>query len=152
MGVTKMCELFCMSSSAPVSFQVSLEPFARHGGLEGPHKDGWGLAWYVDGDVRLLKEPHPASDSACVRFMREAPVRTELVISHIRRATVGAVSMKNCQPFMRELGGRMHVFAHNGHLELDALRERLPLGGYAPVGDTDSERAFCGLLEQLRHL
>jgi len=147
-----MCELFCMASPAPVTFHVSLEPFARHGGLEGPHKDGWGVAWYVDGDVRLLKEPYPAAQSACVRLMRENPVESDLVVSHIRRATIGAVSLKNCQPFVRELGGRMHVFAHNGHLDLAGLRERLPLEGFAPVGDTDSEYAFCGLLERLRRL
>ena len=55
--------------------------------------------------------------------------------------------MKNCQPFARELGGRMHVFAHNG--DLDAGRLGAPRGSFRPVGDTDSERAFCVLLERL---
>jgi predicted glutamine amidotransferase len=54
--------------------------------------------------------------------------------------------MKNCQPFVRELGGRVHVFAHNGDLDIGALRAKLPLGGFRPVGDTDSEYAFCALL------
>jgi glutamine amidotransferase len=57
--------------------------------------------------------------------------------------------MKNCQPFQRELGGRMHVFAHNGDLEPARLRTRLPLGAYRPIGDTDSEYAFCALLDLL---
>jgi predicted glutamine amidotransferase len=39
-----MCELFAMSSRHPTDARASLEAFARHGGLEGPHKDGWGLA------------------------------------------------------------------------------------------------------------
>jgi predicted glutamine amidotransferase len=40
-----MCELFAMSSRHPTDVRASLEAFARHGGLEGPHKDGWGLAY-----------------------------------------------------------------------------------------------------------
>jgi glutamine amidotransferase len=40
--------------------------------------------------------------------------------------------MKNCQPFQRELGGRMHVFAHNGDLEPAALdRRRQTVAGFA---------------------
>jgi len=66
-----MCELFALSSRLPTTVRFSLERFARHGGLEGPHKGGWGIAYYVDGDVRLVKEPSPAADSACVRFMQD---------------------------------------------------------------------------------
>jgi glutamine amidotransferase len=48
---------------------------------------------------------------------------------------------------VRELWGRYWIFAHNGTLEnfspaLDYF--------YKPVGTTDSERAFCYLLEALR--
>jgi glutamine amidotransferase len=145
-----MCELFAMSSRFPANVRFSLEAFARRGGLEGPHKDGWGIAYYVDEDVRLVKEPQPASDSACVRFIQDHPFAAPIVLSHIRRATRGTVAMKNCQPFARELGGRMHVFAHNGDLDAGALRAKLPLGGFRPVGDTDSEHALCALLERLR--
>jgi predicted glutamine amidotransferase len=147
-----MCELFAMSSRFPTNVRFSLEAFSRHGGLEGPHKDGWGIAYYADEDVRLVKEPQPAFDSACVRFIQEHPFATTTVLAHIRKATRGTVAMKNCQPFARELGGRMHLFAHNGDLDPGGLRAELPLGGFRPVGDTDSEYAFCGLLERLRPL
>jgi len=100
--------------------------------------------------VRLVKEPQPAADSACVRFIQDHPFASATVLSHIRKATQGATAMKNCQPFARELGGRMHVFAHNGDLDGERLRARLPLGGFRPVGDTDSEYAFCVLLKRLR--
>jgi predicted glutamine amidotransferase len=48
---------------------------------------------------------------------------------------------------MRELWGRYWVFAHNGNLpefqpELD--------GSFMTVGNTDSERIFCWLLQSLR--
>ena len=139
-----------MSSRFPTEARSSLEGFARHGGLEAPHKDGWGLAYYADEDVRLVKDPEPASTSECVRFIHEHPFISGVVLSHIRRATQGRMAMKNCQPFARELGGRMHVFAHNGDLDLPRLRALMPLRHYHPVGDTDSEYAFCALLDRLR--
>lgn len=145
-----MCELFAMSSRVPANVQASFGEFSRHGGLAGSHKDGWGIAWYVDEDVRLLKEPEPASDSACVRFLQEHPFASSMVVSHIRTATRGRTAVENCQPFVRELGGRQHVFAHNGDLDTNRLAKRFPLANFHPVGDTDSEYAFCALLERLR--
>jgi len=147
-----MCELFSMSSNEPATVNYSLEEFSRHGGLTGPHKDGWGIAYYMQGDVRLIKEPLPASDSACVRFIQDHPFSSALVMSHIRKATQGAHILSNCQPFMRELGGAMHVFAHNGDLDNRRLREQLPLGFHRPVGDSDSEYAFCALVGRLADL
>ena len=69
------------------------------------------------------------------------------MISHIRKATQGRAQLANTHPFVRELWGRYWLFAHNGHLE-----DFNPPPGqyYTPVGDTDSERAFCHLLESLR--
>lgn len=148
--VRTMCELFAMSSRVPVNVRFSLETFARRGGLEGPHKDGWGLAYYRDGDVQRIRDPEPAADSACIRFLQEHPFVSSAVVGHIRRATQGSHGLRNCQPFTRELGGAMHVFAHNGDLDAARLRTRLTVGAYRPVGDTDSEYAFCALLEDLR--
>ena len=139
-----------MSSRFPANVRFSLEEFSRRGGLAGANKDGWGIAWYVDEDVRLLKEPEPAADSACVRFVQEHPFVTTTTVAHVRKATRGAVVLKNCQPFARELGGQMHVFAHNGDLDPAPLRARFALANFRPLGDTDSERAFCALLERLR--
>jgi glutamine amidotransferase len=147
-----MCELFALSSRWPTTARLSLDEFARHGGSAGPHKDGWGVAWYSEGDVQLVREPHPAARSACMAFLRDNPFVASLAMSHIRRATRGVPGLRNCQPFTRELGGRMHVFAHNG--DLDGIeRGAHPTDAvYRPVGDTDSEQAFCALLERLRPL
>lgn len=147
-----MCELFAMSARQPADVRFSLEEFSRHGGLAGPHKDGWGIAWYEDADVRLVKEPTAASDSACLDFIRQHPFRSALVVGHIRKATQGRLRLANTQPFARELGGRMHVFAHNGDLDGVRLRNSHSLGAYRPVGDTDSEYAFCALLARLAPL
>ncbi len=145
-----MCELFAFSGEHPALLRLSLREFASHS-REGRNADGWGIAHYLDGDVRLLKEPIAAHDSACLRFIEQHPVRSSLVLSHIRRATQGAAAVRNCQPFVRELGGVMQAFAHNGHLERRAL-EAMGVQSFRPVGETDSELAFCALLEQLRPL
>lgn len=146
-----MCELFAMSSSEPAGIRLSFSEFAAHGGLRGPHADGWGLAWYEGPDVRIMREPVPAARSACVRFVESNDLESVCVLSHIRRATRGRVSLANTQPFARELMGHMHVFAHNG--DLPGLAQSLPVrsdAAWHPVGETDSEYAFCALLEAVR--
>lgn len=144
-----MCELFAFSGEHPASLQYSLREFAAHSD-DKRNAEGWGVAHCVDGDVRLVKEPGVARDSACLAFIERHPIRSTLVLSHIRHATQGAAAVRNCQPFVRELGGAMHVFAHNGHLDRVALGRLAMPAGFHPVGETDSELAFCILLERLR--
>jgi glutamine amidotransferase len=147
-----MCELFAMSSRMPSTLGFSLERLARRGGAEGPHRDGWGIAFYEGPDCLLLREPRPASESPLMRFMEHQGLRTRMAISHIRLATFGDRALRNTQPFLRELGGRMHAFAHNG--DFPSLLEPTGRNGrrHLPVGDTDSELAFCGLLDRLAPL
>jgi glutamine amidotransferase len=141
-----------MSARYPSTVQLSLEEFSRHGGLSGPHKDGWGIVWYDERDVRLVKEAFPAARSACVQFIQDNPFATRVAISHVRKATQGEVALRNCQPFVRELGGLWHTFAHNGDLSGIERVASMVVQAYRPVGETDSERAFCALLERLRPL
>jgi predicted glutamine amidotransferase len=144
-----VCELFCLSSRKPTRATFSLRDFARHGAPGGTAIDGWGVAFHDGRDVRLYKEPEPAGDSAWLAFIEQRRVASRLVLSHIRRATEGAISLANTQPFARELGGRMHVFAHNGRLEGIAARHDPAKARFRPIGETDSEIAFCLLLDRL---
>jgi glutamine amidotransferase len=141
-----------MSSRYPTSVGFSLETLARRGGLDGPHKDGWGVAYFEGHDVFLLRESSPAAESGLVRFMEKNGPPSNLVVSHIRQATQGEIALRNTQPFQRELGGRVHVFAHNGDIPGIQDECRLESHRFAPVGDTDSEFAFCCLLERLAKL
>jgi glutamine amidotransferase len=145
-----MCELFAMSTRHPATVTLSFAELARHGGLVGPHRDGWGLAYYEGRDAHLFREAAPAATSASLRFLQEHPFTATTVVGHIRRATQGPRALANSQPFVRELGGHAHVFAHNG--DLTGLADVAPAAPYQPIGDTDSERAFCALLERLRPL
>lgn len=147
-----MCELFCLSSRRPSRASFSLKRFAAHGAPDGRNVDGWGVAFHEGRDIRLYKEPEPAGESPWVAFIERRALATRLLISHIRRATVGANSHANTQPFARELGGRMHLFAHNGGLaDIAALFNASP-HRFQPVGETDSEMACCLLLERLAPL
>ncbi|MFQ5720198.1 MAG: class II glutamine amidotransferase [Acidobacteriota bacterium] len=147
-----MCELLTLSSHLPATINLSLDEFARHGGSTAPNRDGWGIAYDMDGDVRLLKEARPASSSDLVRFIEAHDLRGRIILSHIRRATQGAPALRNTQPFSRELGGRMHLFIHNGDLGDLASHRDLRPGRHRPVGETDSEYAFCVLLGWLEDL
>lgn len=147
-----MCELLGMSSDVPATLSLSLMKLAEHGGFSGPHRDGWGVAYYEGSDVRLLKEAEAAADSELVRFVRNHNLRSHIVVAHVRRATMGERAYRNTQPFARELAGRMHLFAHNGWLagifdSADFRSER-----FFPFGETDSEQAFCVLLERMTEL
>jgi predicted glutamine amidotransferase len=149
----QMCELFAMSSRTPTRVTLSLGRLAARGAPEGSLADGWGVACYAGRDVRLMREPEPAGGSPWLNAALDAgrPL-SHLVIAHIRHATQGALALANTQPFARELGGRMHVFAHNGMLP--GVEQAFPATGarFRPVGETDSEAAFCGLLNRLAPL
>ncbi len=144
-----MCELLALSTSQPARLTFSLHTLASHGGEGGKAADGWGVAFYQGEDVALFREPMAAGNSALVRYLETQGPSTNLAISHIRHATRGTVKFSNTQPFARELGGRTHVFAHNGDLPDIEASASLAMGSYRQVGQTDSERAFCVLLARL---
>jgi glutamine amidotransferase len=79
-------------------------------------------------------------------MVRRYPIRSENIVAHIRKATQGGVTLANTHPFVRELWGRYWVFAHNGDLQGFAPGLH---GAFRPVGETDSERAFCWLMQEL---
>ncbi len=145
-----MCELFAMSSRKPTSVTYSLDEFSKNGSRLRQNRDGWGVALARDRDAFLVKEPKPAKDSPWVRFIAEHPIETTLCIAHVRYATRGHHIMENTHPFRRVLGRRTHLFAHNG--TLNGIEETVDRGAlsYLPIGDTDSELAFCTLLSRLK--
>lgn len=142
-----MCELLGMSANVPTDIRFSFAGLMRRGGGTGPHRDGWGIAFYEGRGCRTFHDPSPSIESEIAQLVRRYPIKSRLVISHIRRANRGRVELANTHPFTRELWGRAWVFAHNGQLK--SIKRR-PLSFYRPIGTTDSEHAFCWLLDQLR--
>ncbi|WP_207062772.1 class II glutamine amidotransferase [Motiliproteus sp. SC1-56] len=143
-----MCELLGMSANVPTDICFSFTGLMQRGGRTGPHKDGWGIAFYEGPGVRTFHDPNPSVDSRIAHLVREYPIKSHVVISHIRQANVGRVCLENTHPFSRELWGQAWSYAHNG--QLDAGVFELSLGAYRPIGSTDSEYAFCWLLGKVR--
>lgn len=136
-----------MNANVPTDVRFSFAGLARRGGGTGPHRDGWGIAFYEGRGARAFHDPQPSADSEIARLLRNYDVKSRIVIAHVRRANRGRVALENTHPFTRELWGRAWTFAHNGQLK--SVKKK-PLGAFTPIGTTDSEHAFCWLLEQLR--
>ncbi len=143
-----MCQLLGMNCNVPTDICFSFEGFHRRGGATDHHADGWGIAFFEGPGCRVFLDSKPAVESAIARLVREYPIHSMNVIAHIRKATKGIVALENTHPFVRELWGRYWIFAHNGTLENFAPASE---GFYRPVGTTDTERAFCYMLDRLRH-
>lgn len=140
-----MCQLLGLSFNVPVKPEISFRGFMRRG-KSNPH--GWGLALYPDGKAaQVFKEPVEAGASPLAAFLRDYPrLESQIFIGHVRFASAGGHFYRNTHPFERALMGEDWVFAHNGTLRNFTRKE---VGKAAPLGETDSEWAFCRILDWL---
>ena len=138
-----MCQLLGMNANTPTDVMFSFAGLATRA---DEHKDGFGIAFFEGRGVRHFIDHHGARSSPVAALVQHYPIHSTHVVAHIRKATQGHVALANTHPFVRELWGRYWVFAHNGDLKGYAPRLH---GAFRPVGDTDSERAFCWLMQEL---
>ena len=147
-----MCQLLGMNSRLPASLTLSFTGFSQRGGCTDHHADGWGIAFFESDcatpgkGVRHFVDKQSAATSPIAHMLKSYPIKSHNVVAHVRKATVGKVALENCHPFVRELWGRYWVFAHNGDLKNYAPKLH---SSFKPVGNTDSELAFCWLLQEL---
>ena len=142
-----MCELLGMNCNVPTDIRFSFSGLIQRGGRTGPHRDGWGISFYEGRGCRCFHDPNPGCESEIAKLVKTLSIKSLNVICHIRKATHGRVCLENTHPFTRELWGRDWAFAHNGKLK---GIKRWPLQFYCPVGTTDSEHAFCWMMDQIR--
>lgn len=147
-----MCELFALSSRKTSAVKYSIDEFARYGSGLRRNRQGWGVAFAKDRDTLVIKEVQRASRSRWVDFLENEGVKSHTMLAHVRLATRGRAAMENTHPFRHVLGGRSHVFAHNGTLKRlkrsHAPDERL----FGPIGQTDSELAFSILMQDMHRI
>ena len=141
-----MCQLLGMNCATPTDITFSFRGFSQRAGITSDHSDGFGIAFFEDKACRLFVDNQSAVESPIADLVRNYPIKSRNVIAHIRKATQGKITLENSHPFIRELWGRQWIFAHNG--DLHDFAPRLS-GKFTPVGNTDSERAFCYLLDHL---
>ena len=104
---------------------------------------GWGVGFYQGGEVLMRRRP--IDDRAEIDVAKlAADVRADVLVGHVRLATVGALRTENAHPFRY----RQWLFAQTGTIaEFDQVRERLVAsvpeflrGGIR--GETDAEVLF----------
>ena len=141
-----MCDLLGLTFNTNIIANISLNLFQERG-VSNP--DGWGFAYYTDKKLQVIKEAKSSIGSSLYDFM-ENRINSKTIISHVRRSTRGQPSYLNTHPFYRHLllnGDNFeYAFAHNGTL---SSTDRLASSAFIPIGETDSERAFCYLLDSL---
>jgi glutamine amidotransferase len=141
-----MCQLLGLNCATPTDANFSFTGFRERGGNTDHHADGWGIAFFEGKGLRLFIDHESAAQSPMAAFLQSYPLKSRNIIAHVRKATVGEVALENAHPFVRELWGRHWVFAHNG--DLKDYHPKLH-SHFQPVGSTDSERAFCWLMQEL---
>jgi len=135
-----------MNCATPTDITFSFRGFSQRAGITSDHSDGFGIAFFEDKACRLFVDNQSAVESPIAELVRNYPIKSRNVIAHIRKATQGKITLENSHPFIRELWGRHWIFAHNGDLHhFDPALS----GHFTPVGNTDSEQAFCYLLDQM---
>jgi glutamine amidotransferase len=132
-----------MNGNTPTDIVFSFTGFSTRA---EEHKDGFGIAFFEGRGVRVFVDAQSARTSPVADMVRSYPIRSDNIIAHIRKATQGRVALENTHPFQRELWGRYWVFAHNG--DVKGFSPRLH-ASFKPVGSTDSELAFCWLMQEL---
>jgi glutamine amidotransferase len=141
-----MCDLLGLSFDTPLKAQITLDVFQQRGTA---NPDGWGVAFYSDNKLQVVKEAETSVDSGLFDFLERYP-ESQTIITHVRRSTRGGRSYLNTHPFYRLLtidsNKREYAFAHNGTL---TQQEKLRFNEFRPIGETDSERAFCHLLDAI---
>lgn len=151
-----MCQLLGMNCNVPTDICFSFEGFCARGGKTDDHKDGWGIAFFEGKGCRIFLDAKSSVASPIANLVKRYPIHSTHAIAHIRKATQGEISLENCHPFRRELWGRYWVFAHNGDLPGFVGDENIQdksnnnSNFYVAVGTTDSEKAFCTILNTLR--
>ncbi len=155
-----MCQLLGLNANHPTDIVFSFTGFRQRGGATDDHKDGFGIAFFEQNEtsaghnkfsLRSFYDDKPSAVSPLADFISAHPVKSLNTICHIRKASDGGTGLINNHPFVRELWGEQWVFAHNEQMASNFL-DQLPKVKtfYQPIGMTDSEQAFCYLLNRLR--
>jgi glutamine amidotransferase len=146
-----MCRLFGYRSQEPTGVQHELLEAANALCVQSrEHPDGWGLGWYVGGAPQVERALDPAHEDDDFSAVGRS-VASTTIVAHVRKASVGRVSLENTHPFQ----WGPWLFVHNGTIpawdKCGAAVEALvdPAFRRELSGETDSERCFLLFLSRL---
>ena len=139
-----MCELFGASSIEKAEYKDLLREFYSHD-VRNPH--GWGIAVREGDRLLVKKEPVRASASEILAGIMERPIRTDLLLAHVRLATKGSIEYENTHPFVqKDVSGQTWTLIHNGTIFESSILDQYV---NRQVGSTDSERILCHLIARM---
>jgi len=137
-----MCRILGCVSAEPISIKHELlhaeNPLIRQ---SEEHDSGWGMAVYphADGeDAQLVRFPEAAYGDG--EFRRATSLKGRIFNAHLRRATLGGLTLVNTHPFVMA----EYSFAHNG--TVISYPKLLDPPTPSPTGETDSEALFNWLM------
>jgi glutamine amidotransferase len=137
-----MCRILGSVSAEPISIEHELlsaeNPLIQQ---SEDHDSGWGMAVYREADCEqpdLVRFPEAAYSDG--EFRRATAMRGRIFNAHLRRATLGGLTLINTHPFV--MGE--YSFSHNG--TVIRYPKLLEPGVDRPQGDTDSEHLFNWLM------
>ena len=145
-----MCRLFGLYANKPVDVEFSFykSPKKRFEELSYKHCHGWGIAW-IEKDWQIYKEPKPLYESSSARKYINKKVCGRIIISHIRRASVGSIKKENTHPWLY----KGWVFAHNGTIHDKEKILQLLNDNYKDFeGSTDSEIFFHLIIQEVNSI
>ncbi|HLE54331.1 MAG TPA: class II glutamine amidotransferase [Thermoplasmata archaeon] len=153
-----MCRMMGVVSQGPVYYDLFEEfaDLATQGMCpigapdERGHKDGWGLACYQNGELKIqMKDIGCASDASkyygtawkiAKLNIERAPGQSLVVLGHLRRASdKSRVAQKWSHPFVEERDGAVWAFVHNGSLNKE----------FHDPDTIDSQILFHAILDRL---
>jgi predicted glutamine amidotransferase len=143
-----MCRLLGIVSSKPRNFGRCLREAPRSlAALGREHADGWGIAVHEAASGWSIAKRASGADGDPEYEAAASQARGSLLVAHVRRRTVGGLSLQNTHPFRHG----DWVFAHNGTIErLSELHDAIGEGSVTPIhGETDSEVLFAFLMAKL---
>ncbi len=148
-----MCRLLTLIEPEKELQEKAIRQFAELAdcGLVPPgtsrgHADGWGVVAYKNGEIRVTeKQPttayqNPAFIDAGLR--EQSP---SLLISHLRKASRGKVSIENTQPYTLN----SFSFGHNGTVSDFEKLTLTPKFQATRKGESDSEVIFLWLIQKI---
>jgi glutamine amidotransferase len=141
-----MCELFGASLLTETSLNGMLSKFFSHSTM---HPHGWGLATFqLNCDIpNIIKEPTRAIDSSLLKQTLLKNINQNVVLGHIRYATIGKIDITNCQPYTyKDRFNQQWTLIHNGTIYADKL-----LIPYQTMqqGSSDSERVLLHIIDRI---
>ncbi len=114
---------------------------------------GWGFGWYPNDDygASIVKDGMAKDTQTLLDTLKDGTSFRSTMFMCKVKGIGRQYTQHDSQPFRRSFGGYDWMFLHNGQLDSHALKEIQTdtSGILEPVGQTDSELAFCFLLGKI---